>query len=217
MIAPPDLDYEFTLYDRGHSAIAGLDEVGRGAWAGPVFAGAVILPLHDPDLIVMLDGVKDSKQLSPYRREILFPHIIEIATAVGIGYATNAEIDRYGIVPATRLAMQRALDNLSIPPDALLTDAVRLPEVDLPTIALVKGDQKSLSIAAASILAKVSRDHGMITLDKQYPEYGFGAHKGYGTARHYQALCTYGPAGVHRKSFAPIRALLRTNYQGRGE
>jgi ribonuclease HII len=213
MTGLPDLAHEFFLHARGYTAIAGLDEAGRGAWAGPVSAGAVILPLDDPDLVSLLDGVKDSKQLSSIRREVLFPRIIEAATATGVGYATQAEIDRYGIVPATRFAMHRALSNLSIPPDALLTDAIKLPDIDLPTIPLIRGDQKSLSIAAASILAKVSRDHFMIELDTRFPQYGFGSHKGYGTARHHAALQAYGPVEVHRKTFAPIRVLLEKNQE----
>jgi ribonuclease HII len=216
MTGRPDLEHEFSLRGRGYTAIAGLDEAGRGAWAGPVFAGAVILPLHDPDLVFLLDGVRDSKQLSPIRREILFPRITEAATATGVGYATQAEIDRYGIVPATRFAMSRALSNLAVPPDALLTDAIKLPDIDLPTIPLIRGDQKSLSIAAASILAKVSRDHFMVELDTQFPQYGFGSHKGYGTARHHAALQTYGPVEVHRKTFAPIRVLLERNRERSG-
>jgi ribonuclease HII len=202
------LRHELALLAKGYTVIAGLDEAGRGAWAGPVFAGAVILPLGRADLIQALDGVRDSKLVSPGRREKLFPRIWEIATAAGVGSASHAEIDQYGIVPATRLAMRRALENLTVQPDALLTDAIKLPEINLHAVPLIKGDQVSLSIAAASILAKVSRDHLMIDLDEQYPEYGFAAHKGYGTARHHDALRTYGPADVHRHTFKPVRALL---------
>ena len=210
------LRHELALLAKGYTIVAGLDEAGRGAWAGPVFAGAVILPLDRADLIQVLDGVRDSKLVSPGRREKLFPRIVEIATAAGVGSASNAEIDRYGIVPATRLAMRRALESLPIQPDVLLTDAIRLPEVKLPAVPLIRGDQVSLSIAAASILAKVSRDHVMIELDQQYPEYGFAAHKGYGTARHHEALRTYGPVDIHRHTFAPVRILLGGRYQERG-
>jgi ribonuclease HII len=202
------LRHELALLSKGYTVIAGLDEAGRGAWAGPVYAGAVILPLDRADLIQALDGVRDSKLISPGRREKLVPRILEVATATGVGSASQVEIDQYGIVPATRLAMQRALESLAVQPNALLTDAIKLPEVNLPAFPLIKGDQVSLSIAAASILAKVSRDHVMIELDEQYPEYGFAAHKGYGTARHHDALRTYGPADVHRHTFAPVRALL---------
>jgi ribonuclease HII len=202
------LRHELALLDKGYTVIAGLDEAGRGAWAGPVFAGAVILPLERADLIQALDGVRDSKLISPGRREKLVPRILEVAVAAGVGSASQAEIDQYGIVPATRLAMRRALESLAVQPDALLTDAIKLPEIHLPAVPLIKGDQVSLSIAAASILAKVSRDHVMIELDEHYPGYGFAAHKGYGTARHHEALRTYGPADVHRHTFAPIRALV---------
>jgi ribonuclease HII len=217
MTVRADLRHEFALRAKGYTAIAGLDEAGRGAWAGPVVAGAVILPLHRDDLAAALDGVRDSKLVSPGRREKLFPRILEIATATGVGYATNAEIDRCGIVPATRLAMRRALENLSVYPDALLTDAIKLPEIDLPAVPLIRGDQISLSIAAASILAKVSRDHFMIALGEQYPAYGFAFHKGYGTVRHHEALRTYGPADVHRQTFAPIRALLEPHEEDDAE
>jgi ribonuclease HII len=208
-----DLSYEFALQAQGYVSIAGLDEAGRGAWAGPVYAGAVILPLNLCDLVAALDGVRDSKLVTPLRREKLFPRIFEVATACGVGSATHTEIDSIGIVPATRLAMQRALAALSTPPDALLTDAMKLPEVDLPALPLIKGDQKSLSIAAASILAKVSRDHVMRELDADYPDYGFAAHKGYGTLRHFEALHLHGPTPIHRKTFAPVRAVLGTHAQ----
>lgn len=211
----PGLKHELILRGKGYMAIAGLDEAGRGAWAGPVFAGAVILPMHHPDLVAALEGVRDSKLVSPGRREKLFPRILEVATAAGVGYATHDEIDAYGIVPATRLAMQRALKELSVQPDALLTDAIKLPEIPLPATLLIRGDQISLSIAAASILAKVSRDHFMVDLGLQFPEYGFGFHKGYGTVRHHEALRTYGPVDEHRKTFAPIRALLGMRFKER--
>lgn len=188
-------------------SIAGLDEAGRGAWAGPVVAGAVILPLDRFDLAHALAGVNDSKQLSPAMREALLPRITEAAVAVGVGYATHVEIDQCGIVPATRLAMQRALANLSVPPDALLTDAMPMPELHLPCTPLIKGDQRSLSIAAASIVAKVTRDHFMDELDGLFPQYGFLVHKGYGTALHQQTLRRFGPSTVHRMTFAPVLAL----------
>jgi ribonuclease HII len=212
-----DLRYEYSLRDQSFLYIAGLDEAGRGAWAGPVVAGAVILPLDRFDLMHALEGVNDSKQLSPKTREALLPRITDASLAVGVGYATHIEIDDGGIVPATRLAMQRALAALSVPPDALLTDAMRLPEVRLPCTALIKGDQRSLSIAAASIVAKVTRDRFMAELDELFPQYGFRAHKGYGTLLHQQALRHFGPSAVHRLSFAPLRDLLEAqNTDGSG-
>ena len=209
-----DLTYEFALRDQGYVSIAGLDEAGRGAWAGPVFAGAVILPLRSCDSCAALDGVRDSKLVTPLRREKLFPRIFEIATACGVGYATHTEIDDYGIVPATRLAMQRALAALAVSPDALLTDAIKLPDVDLPALPLIKGDQKSLSIAAASILAKVSRDHVMRDLDAEYPEYGFAAHKGYGTAAALRGAAPAWPYLDPPQDVAPVRARLNAHDQG---
>jgi ribonuclease HII len=202
------LSYEYALRAQGFHAVAGLDEAGRGAWAGPVAAGAVILPLDRFDLAHLLQGVTDSKQLSPVQREVYLPRIMAVATAVGFGYATHQEIDDIGIVPATHLAMRRALSHLSTQPDALLIDALRLPEVALPCTALTKGDQKSLSIAAASIVAKVIRDQFMDQMDEYYPQYGFLVHKGYGTPLHQHALRQFGPTDIHRRSFAPIQALL---------
>jgi len=206
MIVPPDLRLEYRLAAQGFCRVAGLDEAGRGAWAGPVVAGAVTLPADRFDLARALDGVHDSKQLSPTRREALLPRILDAAQATGVGYATHDEIDRLGIVPATRLAMRRALDALGAPPDALLVDAFDVTEFGLPFTSLVRGDQQSLSIAAASILAKVVRDQFMSALDEQYPQYGFREHKGYGTAHHRAALRQFGPCAAHRLSFAPLRA-----------
>jgi ribonuclease HII len=206
---PPraNLSYEYDLFERGFKYVAGLDEAGRGAWAGPVVVGAVILPLERFDLASALEGVNDSKLLSPAMREILLPRILDVALAAGTGFASHSEIDKLGIVPATQLAMRRALNELSIWPDALLTDVVQIPGLDLPCTPLVKGDQKSLSIAAASIVAKVLRDQHMIKLDELFPHYGFLVHKGYGTALHQQALRHFGPSSVHRMTFAPIQAL----------
>lgn len=206
MSEPPDLRYEYRLRTRGYLCVAGLDEAGRGAWAGPVVAGAVVLPTDRFDLARALDGVNDSKQLSPAGREALVPRILETARATGVGSASHEEIDHLGIVPATRLAMRRALDALNTPPDALLVDAVDLTEFGLPCTPLVRGDQRSLSIAAASILAKVVRDQFMDALDNQFPTYGFREHKGYGTVHHRSALRQFGPCAAHRMSFAPLRA-----------
>jgi ribonuclease HII len=201
-----DLRYEYLLREQGFQAIAGLDEAGRGAWAGPVVAGAVILPLERFDLAHVLKGVNDSKQLSAAAREALLPLVVDTAVATGVGCASNTEIDALGIVPATRLAMQRALAELAVSPDVLLTDAVQLPAIDVPCTALTKGDQRSLSIAAASILAKVTRDQHMDALDGLFPQYGFLVHKGYGTALHQQALDRFGPTSIHRITFGPVRA-----------
>jgi ribonuclease HII len=187
--------------------VAGLDEAGRGAWAGPVVAAAIVLPPQDPDLCRHLAGVRDSKLLSPTRREALLEAILQCALAWGVGVVPPAEIDRQGIVPATRTAMAKALERLSLPADYLLIDYLPLPEVPLPQHSLPKGDVRVLSIAAASIVAKVSRDRLMIQLERQLPGYGFARHKGYGTAQHQAALRALGPSQIHRLSFAPLREL----------
>jgi ribonuclease HII len=203
----PHLDYERSLSNQGYHLIAGIDEAGRGAWAGPVYAAAVILPLDLPDLHAALDGVADSKQLTPKRREHLIPIIHDTALAIGVGSASASEIDALGIVPATRLAMRRAADALSPAPHALLLDHIRLPEIDLPQRSLPQADRHCLSVAAASIVAKVSRDQRMCELEVCYSGYGFARHKGYGTAAHRSALECLGPSPVHRMSWAPLRAL----------
>ncbi|MCJ7739311.1 MAG: ribonuclease HII [Anaerolineae bacterium] len=204
----PTLREELALLKSGHTAIAGLDEAGRGAWAGPVYAGAVVLPIDNPDLAALLDGVRDSKQLSPQRREALLPVIQEVAQASGIGWVDADEIDALGIVRATELAMQRALDDLEIHVDALLIDFIRLPGVDLPQRCLPKADIHCVSVAAASIVAKVSRDHVMAAMDKRFPGYDFASHKGYGTPAHQAALAQLGPSPIHRKTWRPIRSML---------
>ena len=201
MISNPDLSYENELWP-ACKHIAGLDEAGRGALAGPVCVGAVILPDNDPHLTLTLSGVRDSKQLTPRKRNQLAPRIKETVLSWGIGFASALEIDTYGIVSATRLAAGRALEMLSFFPDFLLTDfRLELPELDIPQAALVKGDQRSLSIAAASILAKTARDDLMRELDSQYPEYGFPRHKGYGTLFHREKISTVGFSPIHRKTF----------------
>jgi ribonuclease HII len=201
----PTLDHERQLIHSGHALVAGIDEAGRGAWAGPVMAAAVIL---DPAEVSSLDGVNDSKRLSPRRRAALYQVIIDHCVAYGIGQGSVEEIDSIGILPATRLAMQRAVEILSPQPDALIIDAVRLPQVNKPQAAFNFADAISLSVAAASILAKVTRDRLLIDLDAQYPVYGFARHKGYGTQIHRAALQSVGPCDIHRKSFKPISALL---------
>ena len=204
----PDLQEELDLYAAGHIRVAGLDEAGRGAWAGPVSAAAVVLPLRRADLSDRLGGVRDSKQLSPAQRETLLPIILDVAEAVGVGWATPAEVDEWGIVPATREAMGRAVAQLDGQVDALLLDYVRLPDLDLPQRALPKADVRCLSVAAASIVAKVTRDRLMVALDHDFPGYGLARHKGYGTRQHREALAVLGPSPIHRMSWRPVLELL---------
>lgn len=176
--------------------ICGIDEAGRGPLAGPVVAGAVILP--ETERILWLN---DSKKLSPARREELYQVIMDKAVAVGIGCASPARIDEINILQATYEAMREAVANLGVVPQVLLNDAVRIPELDIPQVPIIKGDAKSASIAAASIIAKVTRDRLMMEYDKILPQYGFASHKGYGSPAHIQALKTYGPSPIHRRSF----------------
>jgi len=201
----PTLDREHLLTRAGHALIAGIDEAGRGAWAGPVVAAAVILNLLETS---SLREVNDSKQLSSRQRDKLYQIIIEQCVAYSVGQGSVEEIDAIGILPATRLAMMRAVAALSPQPDALIIDAVRLPQVDKPQAVFNFADAISLSVAAASILAKVTRDRLLIELDAQYPAYHFARHKGYGTQIHQAALQSVGPCAIHRRSFKPIRALL---------
>ena len=185
--------------------IAGIDEAGRGALAGPVVAAAVILPLND-QIETLLDGVNDSKQLTAKKRESLFDLICQHALAYGIGQQPASVIDQIGILPANRLAMGTAVTQLTPAPQFLLIDGrIRLPKLNTPQKSIVRGDSKSLSIAAASILAKVTRDRLMCELDGQFPHYGFAQHKGYGTELHRAAISQHGPCPQHRLSFAPIR------------
>ncbi len=205
----PTLEEEERLILQGHTLIAGLDEAGRGCLAGPVVAAAAVLPLAE-DCLRLFAGVRDSKQLSPAQRERLYAVIVERAVGVGVGVVSVEWIDRYNIVRATRLAMQQALASLPVRPTYLLLDAIKLPAVRLPQLALIKGDARCLSIAAASIVAKVTRDRLMQQLDEQYPGYGFARHKGYGTAEHQDALARLGPCRAHRRTFAPVRARLES-------
>ena len=202
----PTLNEEHLLIKAGHKTIAGLDEAGRGAWAGPVAAAAVILPLDDPELTTRLRGVCDSKLCTPRQRDALYGQIIEVAMAWATALVSATRIDEIGIVPATRQAMQASIARLSQAPDVLLIDALRLPDISLPQRSLSKGDLKSLTIAAASILAKVTRDREMIALGELHPDYGFARNKGYGTPQHQQALATAGPLALHRWTFAPVAA-----------
>ena len=203
----PNLQEEQNLQAQGYLCIAGLDEAGRGAWAGPVVAAAVVLPLERPDLFQALAGVRDSKQCTPRQRDELFEHIHRVALAIGVGSVPPDRIDEAGIVPATQQAMSQAVNRLGIHPDALLIDALRLPALSQPQFPLIKGDARSLSIAAASIVAKVTRDRLMIELDAHHDGYGLARHKGYGTRQHQQALALQGPSPIHRYSFAPLRKL----------
>jgi ribonuclease HII len=202
MISSPDLAYERKLWS-AYKYVAGLDEAGRGALAGPVCVGAVILPDNNPLLIKILNGIRDSKQLTPRKREQLAPVIKQTALCWGVGFASAGEIDALGIVPANRLAASRAIEMLPFFPQYLLTDfRLELPQLDVSQTSLVKGDQKSLSIAAASILAKTARDQLMRELDAQFPDYGFSRHKGYGTLFHRKQTLALGLSPVHRKTFS---------------
>lgn len=176
--------------------ICGIDEVGRGPLAGPVVAGAVILP-KDCDILYL----NDSKKLSEKKRELLYDEIMEKAVATGIGMVSPARIDEINILQATYEAMRIAIGNLRVAPDLLLNDAVTIPEVDIRQVPIIKGDAKSVSIAAASIIAKVTRDRLMVEYDAVFPEYCFASNKGYGTAAHIQALKEIGPTPIHRRSF----------------
>ena len=191
--------YELQAYEREYAQaayICGIDEVGRGPLAGPVVAGAVILPKNCEILYI-----NDSKKLSAAKREELYDVIMEQAVAVGIGQASPQRIDEINILQATYEAMRKAINNLRVTPDILLNDAVTIPMVDIKQVPIIKGDAKSQSIAAASIVAKVTRDHLMEEYDKLYPEYGFAKHKGYGTAAHIKAIKEYGPCPIHRRTF----------------
>jgi ribonuclease HII len=200
----PDLKYETDILAGGARWIAGVDEAGRGAWAGPVLAGAVILPLHVAKLDTRLEGVRDSKLMSAQRREHWFEVIQKTALSWAVGAASPGEVDRLGIIPATHLAMGRALHRLQMYPDHLLIDHVKLPGFPQPQTTVTHGDALSLSIAAASILAKVSRDREMVDYEQHYPGYGFGRHKGYGTREHQFCLSRLGPSPIHRRTYEPV-------------
>jgi len=190
---------EKKLWQNGYLHIAGIDEAGRGPLAGPVVAAACILPAK-----FELSGLNDSKQVTESKRERLFQEIKEQALGFAVGSAEPAEIDALNILQATKLAMKRAVENLKVRPHFLLIDALELPSIKIPQRGIIGGDALSASIAAASILAKVSRDHWMSELHGLYPEYGFAKNKGYGTKEHLDALRRFGPCPLHRKSFAPV-------------
>jgi len=207
MLPKPTFAEEEALAKQGYRLIAGVDEAGRGALAGPVVAAAVILPC--PVDAPWLSQVKDSKQLTPTRRELLFDNIREVAISIGIGIAPHEVIDKQGIIRATRLAMKQAIDQLSPTPESLLIDYMHLPEVKLPQKGIKNGDSLCFSIACASIIAKVTRDRLMVKLGINYPDYGLAQHKGYGTKEHMVCLQRLGPSPIHRQSFQPIKAIIR--------
>ena len=188
---------------QGYSLIAGLDEAGRGPLAGPVVAGVAVLPPNLKGDWVKL--VRDSKQLTPAQREYVLPYLQDASRALEVGMSSAQEVDDLGIVSATRLAMKRALNSLALMPQYLLLDAFPLPGVGIPQKAIVHGDALCLSIAAASVVAKVTRDRIMEGHDEMYPSYGFARHKGYATREHLRNLRAHGPCPIHRYSFAPVR------------
>lgn len=200
-----DLALEAALWEAGFRLIAGADEAGRGAWAGPLVAAAVILPADRATLAPLLGAVDDSKKLTAAERERLFDLIHACAVAIGVGSVAAPEIDVLGIAAANRLALRRAVEALAIAPDYLLLDYLTVPELPLPQRGVPHGDALSLSVASASIIAKVTRDRLMIVEDQAHPGYGFARHKGYGTAMHRDALVRLGPCPLHRRSYAPIK------------
>lgn len=203
----PDFSLEARLWNLGFPYVAGIDEAGRGALAGPVAVGVIIFPA-DPKLHTNLSGVNDSKVMSPAQREYWAERIQASALDSQVGYAQVEEIDQLGILPAVHLAARRALAALNVTPGILITDYLELTECPLPHVSLVKGDARSLSVAAASILAKTARDALLSDLGTRYPGYGFEQHKGYGTAAHCAALKRLGPSRVHRLSFQPVSDLV---------
>lgn len=222
-LLPPTLQEETRLWASGLRHVAGIDEAGRGALAGPVVAAAVIVPPHthiantnlgEPDLVDVWSEVRDSKLLRPAVRAALEEQIQDAALAWGVGIVAAEVIDQVGIATATRQAMLQALAGLTISPDYLLIDWVKLPQAGIPQLCVAKADQKMVSVAAASILAKVARDRLMVSLGECYPEYGFEAHKGYGSPQHLSAISRHGPCPQHRTSFAPISRLAISRSDG---
>ena len=197
------LEYEKDLYKQGITLIAGTDEVGRGPLCGPVVAAACILPVN-----YELEGLNDSKKLSEKKREKLYDILIKECVSYGIGVVSPERIDEINILEASKEAMKIALSELSVKPEHVLIDAVKL-DIDIPSTPIIKGDAKSLSIAAASVIAKVTRDRMMYELDEIYPEYGFGKHKGYPTKAHIEAVEKYGVLDFYRKTFSPISEIIK--------
>ncbi len=212
MSRPPDLGHESELRSLGYELIAGIDEVGRGALAGPVVAGAVILPLLAD--LPWFELVRDSKELNSRKRESLFEVIEKEAVAVGIGIVSARVIDSVNILKATKLAMMQAVERLPKKPNFLLIDRLGLSQCPIPQMGITRGDKTCLSIACASIIAKVTRDHMMEELDQVYPGYGFARHKGYGTTRHISCLRELGPSPVHRLYFSPVRNVITDQSRG---
>lgn len=190
------LEIENSLYEKGYQFICGIDEAGRGPLCGPVVAAAVILPRGE-----CIEGVNDSKKLSEKKREVVYEEITKKALAIGIGISDVEIIEEVNILNATKIAMKKALDSLKVTPDFVLVDGNQMIEIPIDGQTVVSGDAKSESIAAASIIAKVTRDHLLLEYDKIYPEYGFAKHKGYGTKMHIEAIAKYGLTSIHRPSF----------------
>jgi ribonuclease HII len=212
----PDWKHEYELHGKGHHLIAGVDEAGRGAWAGPLVAAAVVFPhpgsfeagVCSEEVLHELDRLRDSKMLSAIVREELLTCVYSSALAVGVGMVSPGLIDVIGLGAANRLAWVRAVRDLGLHPDYLLLDAFRLPQMRLPQRSIIKGDATCMSIAAASVVAKVTRDRMMQDLNCEHPGYLFEQHKGYGTRAHVEALAKLGVSNIHRRSYAPIKALL---------
>lgn len=204
---PDTLAFEKTAYGNGYKSVAGIDEAGRGPLAGPVVASAVILPFG-----LTIAGVDDSKKLTPAKRDKLFDIIMAKAVSVGIGMTEAAEIDRINILQATRSAMLKAVLNLTVQPDCLLIDGISTIASVIPQKTIKKGDSLSLSIAAASIIAKVARDRLMVEMDDKYPGYGFAGHKGYGSAAHLDAIRRLGPVPIHRMTFCGVREHVKCTF-----
>lgn len=200
MLFTPSRRYENILRKKGYALIAGIDEAGKGAWAGPVVAAAVILPAAG-----RFPGVRDSKLLSPEAREELYADIVRKAVGWGVGVMSHEVIDTVGIVTATRRAMEKALSQLAPTPEYVLVDGVPFWKPDIPYEFVVKGDRHLTAIAAASIIAKVTRDRLLTQYHKEFEKYGFDQHKGYGTAEHQECLRVHGPSAIHRRTFAPVR------------
>ena len=194
------LQFDNKFRSIGHNIIAGIDEAGRGPLAGPVVASAVILP----DKCRLL-GINDSKKLTEIKRERLFPQILENAVAIGVGIVDEQVIDEINILQATIQAMRKAIETLKINPDCILVDALVIPDIGIEQVAIEKGDSLSMSVATASIVAKVTRDRLMVKYDKKYPQYNFAKHKGYGTKEHIEAISKFGPCEIHRRTFKRVK------------
>ena len=203
---PPMSLFERAIASFGYRAICGIDEAGRGPLAGPVVAAAVIFPPSPALLGLALEGIRDSKQLTPLQRERLFDSIHKQALSVAVGVVDNETIDQINILNATLLAMGKSVAALAIPPDYLLIDALTLPDVAIPQKGIIRGDAQSVSIAAASIIAKVTRDRLMDQYHEEFPQYNFTVHKGYGTKEHFDKMRYYGPCRLHRKTFRGVAA-----------